>query len=176
MASARCGSEDAQMECGWTRRETMRNKDVRAVVKTAPIQLKMREQHLRWYGNILRRPEDHRMKLALNCEAPKKRPRGVPRKRWKDVIKKDLAEIGTTPHDALDKMRWRQITRIARTLLLRGTKRLGKEGEESYLCYSSIHDEAHAKNAVHVARLPCRSSENSECRESWLQTLYKPLT
>uniref|UniRef100_A0A183GV88 Reverse transcriptase domain-containing protein n=1 Tax=Heligmosomoides polygyrus TaxID=6339 RepID=A0A183GV88_HELPZ len=36
-----------------------------------------------------------------------------PRKRWKDVIKKDLAEIGAAPDDALDRMRWRRITRTA---------------------------------------------------------------
>ncbi|VDP14967.1 unnamed protein product [Heligmosomoides polygyrus] len=98
--------------CGWTRRDRVRNEDVRAVVKTAPIQLKMREQRLRWYEHILRRPEDHPTKLALNFEASGKRPRGAPRKRWKDVIKKDLAEIGAAPDDALDRMR-RRITRTA---------------------------------------------------------------
>ncbi|VDO96747.1 unnamed protein product [Heligmosomoides polygyrus] len=50
------------------------------VMKTAPIQLKMREQRLRRYGHILRRQEDHPTKLALNFEAPGKRPRGTPRK------------------------------------------------------------------------------------------------
>ncbi|VDP27715.1 unnamed protein product [Heligmosomoides polygyrus] len=37
--------------CGWTRRDRVRNEDVRAVMKTAPIQLKMREQRLRWCGH-----------------------------------------------------------------------------------------------------------------------------
>ncbi|VDP56068.1 unnamed protein product [Heligmosomoides polygyrus] len=99
--------------CGWTPRDGVRNVDARAVVKIAPIQLKMREQRLRWCGHILRRPEDHPNKLALNFEVPRKRPRGAPRKRWKGVIKKDLAEIGAAPDDALDRMRWRRITRTA---------------------------------------------------------------
>ncbi|VDP22984.1 unnamed protein product [Heligmosomoides polygyrus] len=96
--------------CGWTRQDRVRNEDVRTVMKTVPIQLKMREQRLRWYGHILRRQEDHPTKLAL---APGKRPRGAPRKRWRDVIKRDLAEIGAAPDDALDRMRWRQITKAA---------------------------------------------------------------
>ncbi|VDP07904.1 unnamed protein product [Heligmosomoides polygyrus] len=50
---------------------------------------------------------------ALDFEAPRKRPRGAPRKTWKDVIKRDLAEVGATADDALDRMRWRQITRTA---------------------------------------------------------------
>ncbi|VDP13114.1 unnamed protein product [Heligmosomoides polygyrus] len=80
----------------------------RAVMKTAPIQLKMREQRLRWYGHILRRPET---RFALNFEGPGRRPRGAPGRRWKDVIKRDLAELGATADDALDRMRWRQIRR-----------------------------------------------------------------
>ncbi|VDP30657.1 unnamed protein product [Heligmosomoides polygyrus] len=97
--------------CGWTRRDRVRNEDVRAVVKTAPILLKVREQRMRWYGHILRSPEDHPTKLALNFETPGKRPKGAPRKGWKDVIDKDLAEIGAAPDDALYRMRWRQITK-----------------------------------------------------------------
>ncbi|VDO61537.1 unnamed protein product [Heligmosomoides polygyrus] len=91
--------------CGWIRRDRVRNEDVRAVMKTVPIQLKMREQLLRWYGHVLRRPEDHPTRLALDFKAPGKRPRGAPRKRWKDVIKRDLAEVGATADDALDRMR-----------------------------------------------------------------------
>ncbi|VDO95916.1 unnamed protein product [Heligmosomoides polygyrus] len=98
---------------GWTRQDRVRNEDVRTVMKTAPIHLKMREQRLRWYGHILRRQEDHPTKLALNFEAPGKRPRGAPRKRWREVIKRDLAEIGAAPDEALDRMRWRRITKAA---------------------------------------------------------------
>ncbi|PIO77830.1 hypothetical protein TELCIR_00009 [Teladorsagia circumcincta] len=32
--------------CGWTRLDRVRNEDVRAVMQTAPVQLKMREQRL----------------------------------------------------------------------------------------------------------------------------------
>ncbi|VDO20173.1 unnamed protein product [Heligmosomoides polygyrus] len=82
-------------------------------MKTAPIQLKMREQRLRWFGHVLRRPEDHPIRLALNFEVPGKRPRGAPRKRWRDVSKRDLAELGATPDDVFDRMRWRQIAGTA---------------------------------------------------------------
>ncbi|VDO84771.1 unnamed protein product [Heligmosomoides polygyrus] len=88
-------------------------------METAPIQLKMREQRLRWYGHVLRRPQDHPIRLALDFETPGKRLRGAPRKRWKDVIKKDLAEIGAAPDDALDKMRWLRIIRTADTATAR---------------------------------------------------------
>ncbi|VDP43736.1 unnamed protein product [Heligmosomoides polygyrus] len=73
-------------------------------MKTTPIQLKMREQRLKWYGHTLRRPEDHPTRLTLNFEAPGKCPRGAPRKWWEDVIKRDLAEVGATADDVLDRM------------------------------------------------------------------------
>ena len=93
--------------------DRVRNEDVRAVTQTAPIQLKMREHRLRCYGHIRRRPEDHPMKKTLEFEAPGKRPRGAPKKSWKGVIRKDLTEIGATPEDALDRSRWRQLSRTA---------------------------------------------------------------
>ncbi|VDO87180.1 unnamed protein product [Heligmosomoides polygyrus] len=37
-------------------------------------ELKMREQRLRWYGHVLRRPEDYAINLVLDFEAPGKRP------------------------------------------------------------------------------------------------------
>ncbi|VDO75762.1 unnamed protein product [Heligmosomoides polygyrus] len=86
---------------------------LRAVMKTAPIQLKMREQRTRWYGPIFSKPENRPIGLALDFEAPRKRPGYAPRKRWKDAIKRDLAEVDATPHDARDRMRWRRITRTA---------------------------------------------------------------
>ncbi|VDO61593.1 unnamed protein product [Heligmosomoides polygyrus] len=102
--------------CGWTLRDRVRNEDVRAVVKTDPIQLKMREQRLRWFGHILRRPEDHPTRLALDFDAPGKRPRGAPRKRWKEVIKRDLAEVGATADDALDSAAYKVVKLLLKAM------------------------------------------------------------
>ncbi|XGW19497.1 hypothetical protein V3C99_003389 [Haemonchus contortus] len=99
--------------CGWTRLDRVRNEDVRTAMQTAPIQLKMREQRLRWFGHVLRRPQSHPIREAMEFEAQGKRPRGAPKKRWRDVIKKDLAETKVTAEDAVDRMKWRRLTRTA---------------------------------------------------------------
>ncbi|XGW05890.1 hypothetical protein V3C99_016338 [Haemonchus contortus] len=49
---------------------------------------------------------------AMECEAQGKRPR-APKKRWRDVIKKDLAEAKVTAEDAVDRMKWSRLTRTA---------------------------------------------------------------
>ncbi|VDO92205.1 unnamed protein product [Heligmosomoides polygyrus] len=126
--------------CGWTRRDRVRNEDVRAVMKTAPIQLKMREQRLRRYGHILRRPEDYPIRLALNFEAPRKHPRRAPRKRWKDVIKRDLAKVGATADDVLDRTRWQQITRSCDCAGLNAQEKKKLANGSTYKVYLDLHN------------------------------------
>ncbi|PIO65961.1 FAD dependent oxidoreductase [Teladorsagia circumcincta] len=38
-------------------------------MQTAPIQLKIREQFLRWYVHVLRRPQDHPIRTAMDFDA-----------------------------------------------------------------------------------------------------------
>ncbi|XGW34880.1 hypothetical protein V3C99_018711 [Haemonchus contortus] len=82
-------------------------------MQTAPVQLKMREQRLRWFGHVLRRPQSHPIRKAMEFEAQGKRPRGAPKKSWRDVIKNDLAEDKVTAEDAVNRMKWRRLIRTA---------------------------------------------------------------
>ncbi|EPB75141.1 molybdenum cofactor biosynthesis protein [Ancylostoma ceylanicum] len=40
--------------CGFTRCDRVRNEDIRTMMQTVPIQLKLREQRLRWYGHAFK--------------------------------------------------------------------------------------------------------------------------
>ncbi|XGW31666.1 hypothetical protein V3C99_010097, partial [Haemonchus contortus] len=55
--------------CGWTRLDRVRNEDVRTAMQTAPVQLKVREQRLRWFGHVLRRSQSHPIREAIEFEA-----------------------------------------------------------------------------------------------------------
>uniref|UniRef100_A0A0N4WQN3 Ribosome biogenesis protein NOP53 n=1 Tax=Haemonchus placei TaxID=6290 RepID=A0A0N4WQN3_HAEPC len=61
-------------------------------MQTAPVQLKMGEQRLRRFGHVLKRPQSYSIREAMEFEAQGKRHRGAPKKRWRDMIKKDLAK------------------------------------------------------------------------------------
>ena len=50
--------------CGNTRRDKMRNEDVRIKIGVAPIGEKMRENLLRWFGHVRRRPTDASVQRA----------------------------------------------------------------------------------------------------------------
>ena len=43
---------------GNTRRDKVRNEDIRTKTSVAPIEEKMRENLLRWFGHVRRRPTD----------------------------------------------------------------------------------------------------------------------
>ncbi|EPB73653.1 hypothetical protein ANCCEY_07266 [Ancylostoma ceylanicum] len=79
--------------CGLTRRDKVPNDDIRAIMQTAPIQLKLRAQRLRWYGHVMRRPSQYPTRQAMEMDVAGKRPRGTPKKRWKYAIRKDMEEI-----------------------------------------------------------------------------------
>ena len=42
--------------CGKTKREKVSNERIRKIIEVAPIEEKMRENRLRWFGHIQRRP------------------------------------------------------------------------------------------------------------------------
>ncbi|PIO61683.1 hypothetical protein TELCIR_16787, partial [Teladorsagia circumcincta] len=78
--------------------------------QTASIQLKMREQRLRWYGHVRSRSQNHPVRIAVDSEVEGKRLRGAPKKRWSDAIKKDLSKVTATKEEALDRTKWRRLT------------------------------------------------------------------
>ncbi|KIH46881.1 hypothetical protein ANCDUO_23063, partial [Ancylostoma duodenale] len=54
--------------CGLTRYDKVRNEDIRTMLQTAPIQLKMRAQRLRWFGHVMRRSQQHPTRQALEMK------------------------------------------------------------------------------------------------------------
>jgi len=56
--STRHGDAHAALEPRLTRLDHATNVDVRGLLQVAPIQAKMREARLRWFGHVMRR-DDH---------------------------------------------------------------------------------------------------------------------
>ena len=62
--------------CGNTRRDKVRNENIRTKIGIASIEEKMRENRLRWFGHVRRRPKDspvrrvERIKLGQVKRAP----------------------------------------------------------------------------------------------------------
>jgi hypothetical protein len=98
---------------GVTRLDHIRNDEIRQAFKVAPIQQKMREARLRWFGHVARASGDSVAGRALEINPEGRRRRGRPRKRWQDCLREDMRVVGLRPEDAADRDRWRAGCRMA---------------------------------------------------------------
>ena len=77
--------------CGHTRRDRIRNDDIRERVGVAPIEEKLVQHRLRWFGHLQRRPPEAPVHSGIISRFKStRRGRGRPRLTWKEAIKKDL--------------------------------------------------------------------------------------
>ena len=94
--------------CGHTRRDRVRNEVIRDRIGVAPIEEKLTQHRLRWFGHVQRRPPD-----ALVCNGVLervdniKRGRGRPKLTWDESVKRDLKDWNISKEIALDKSAWR---------------------------------------------------------------------
>ncbi|PKA57161.1 ataxia telangiectasia mutated family protein [Apostasia shenzhenica] len=80
--------------CGYTRKDRMRNEYIQKKVGVAPIEDKLRESRLRWFGHLNRRPiEAPVRKIELLNFAHVQRGRGRPKKTWQKIIRSDLSYL-----------------------------------------------------------------------------------
>jgi len=99
--------------CGNTRLDRIRNGVMRDLVKVAPIEDKMRETRLRWFGHVKRRSVDAPMRRCELINIPGgKRERGRPKKSLDEVIREDLRVVGLSEDLAQDRKLWRDRIRI----------------------------------------------------------------
>ncbi|XP_070034465.1 uncharacterized protein [Nicotiana tomentosiformis] len=99
--------------CGHTMLDRIRNEVIRDKVGVAPIEDKMREARLRWFGHVRRRSPDAptRRYERLTLEGLH-RGRGRPKKRWGEVIRQDKEQLQLTEDMTLDRNVWRSRIRI----------------------------------------------------------------
>ena len=62
---------------------------------------------LRWYGHARRRDKSHTTRTVLDMVAEGVRPRGRPKLRYMDTIKRDIKKDGLTDVNILDRKDWR---------------------------------------------------------------------
>ena len=83
---------------GVTRKDKIRNKHIRSTVKVEQLGMKMSEGRLRWYGHVMRRDQEYVGKKMMKMELPGKK-RGRPKRRFLDVVKEDMGEVGAKETD-----------------------------------------------------------------------------
>ena len=100
--------------CGHTRKDKIGNEDIRGKVGVAEIEGKMRENRLRWFGHVQRRPTDAPIRRCdYGTEVQGRRGRGRPRKTLEETLRKDLEYLDLTKDMTQDRAQWRSKIHIA---------------------------------------------------------------
>ena len=90
--------------CGHTRLDRVRNNDIRDRLGVAPIEEKLIQHWLRWFGHVQRRPPEtpvHRGIIRRDNNV--KRGRGRPNLTMEEAIKRDLKEWNISMELCLDR-------------------------------------------------------------------------
>ena len=96
---------------GVTRKDKIRNEHIRSTVKVERLGMKMREGRLRWYEHVMRRDQEYVGRKMMEMELPRKRRRVRPKRRFLDVVKEDMREVGAKKTDVEDRKMWRMLIR-----------------------------------------------------------------
>ena len=96
---------------GVTRKDKIRNEYIRSTVKVERLGMKMREGRLRWYGHVMRRDQKYVERKMMEMELPGKRRRGRPKRRFLDVVKENMGEVGAKETDVEDRKVWKMMIR-----------------------------------------------------------------
>ena len=70
--------------------ELRRNDDILEEARVVPIAMVMRRRRLEWFGHVKKRHETEHIRAIAEMKMERKRPRGRPKLRWNDTVRRDL--------------------------------------------------------------------------------------
>jgi len=88
------------------------SKEVRERLGIDDIILILQQNRLRWYEHVLRKEDTDWVKKYMEYEVEGSRSRGRPKRTWKEVVQKDCQARNLNKEDAMDRGRWKKLTKI----------------------------------------------------------------
>jgi len=67
---------------------------------------------LRWYGHVLQKEDTDWVKKCMEYEMEGSRPRGRPKRTWREVVQKDCQARNSNKEDAMDCGRWKKLIKL----------------------------------------------------------------
>jgi len=76
------------------------------------IILRLQQNRLRWYGNVLQNEDTDWVKKCMEYVVEGSRPRGSPKRTWTEVVQKGYQARNLNREDAMDRGRWKKLIKI----------------------------------------------------------------
>jgi len=77
------------------------------------ITLVRQQNRLQWYGHVLQKEDDDWMKKCMEYEVEGPRPRGKPKRTWREVAEKVCYACKLNKENAVDHSRWRKLIKVS---------------------------------------------------------------
>jgi len=97
--------------CGIKLQDRVLNKGLRERLGLDDIFLVLQQNRLRWYGYVLRKEDNDWVMKCVEYEVEGARPRGRPKKTWRENVQKDCEAHKLNKEDTVDHNRWRKLIR-----------------------------------------------------------------
>jgi len=65
-----------------------------------------------WACDVLRKEDTDWVKKCMEYEVEGSRPRGRPKRTWREVVQKDCKAHNLNKKDAMDRVRWKKLIKI----------------------------------------------------------------
>ncbi|KAF6212004.1 hypothetical protein GE061_012522 [Apolygus lucorum] len=79
---------------GKSRRDRVRNQTIRSNLHVDPLNRRVEEAQLRWFGHVVRMPDHRQPRMAWEARFPGRRSIGRPRRRWEENVQDSLQARG----------------------------------------------------------------------------------
>jgi len=99
--------------CGDKLKDRLPSNELRERVGVDDIALVLQQNRLHWYGHVLRKDDDW-VKKCMEYEVESPRPRGKPKRTWKEVVREDCKTRKLNNEDAMDRCKWRKVLKAVR--------------------------------------------------------------
>ena len=92
---------------------TQEDDDIRERLGVAPIEEKLVQHRLRWFGYIQRRPQNAPVRSGITGRADNvKRGRGRPKLTWEEAVKRDMRDWGIVKELVMDRGAWKSTIHV----------------------------------------------------------------
>ena len=101
--------------CNVKVKDRVPSKELRETLGIDDIILILRQNRLRWYGHVLQKEYIDSFDWVKKCmeyEVEGSRPRGRPKRTWREVVQKDCKARNLNREDAMDHGRWKKLIKI----------------------------------------------------------------
>ena len=100
---------DGSSMCNVKVKDWVPSKELRERLGIDDIILILQQNRLWWYGHVLRKEDTDWVKKCMEYEVEGSRPRGRPKRTWREVVQRDCQARNLKREDAMDRGRWKKL-------------------------------------------------------------------